>query len=93
MFYVHVLRAEVQGAEFGGGQGLAPGPTNERSESRESAVFDATYYRAQAALCSRIAESLSDKAAAERTRSMAEDYLRRAAELEHFDDEQPVTKN
>jgi hypothetical protein len=45
-------------------------------------MTDAAYYRAQAELSFKIADSLSDHIAAEEVRTTARKYLRRAEELE-----------
>jgi hypothetical protein len=46
-------------------------------------VLDAAYYRAKTEFCFGIAQVLSDPVAAEQTRRMAEDYVRRAEEIEN----------
>jgi hypothetical protein len=46
-------------------------------------MADAAYFRAQAKLCSDIADCLSDPLAAERTRNTASKYLLRAENLEN----------
>ncbi len=51
-------------------------------------MVEAAYYRAQAELCFTIARSLSDHAAAERTRAIGDDYVQRAEKLENDDGDQ-----
>ena len=45
-------------------------------------VYDAHYWREQAALCVEIARQISDRRAAENMRATASEYFARAAELE-----------
>jgi hypothetical protein len=45
-------------------------------------VYDAHYWRGQAALCLEIASQISDRRAADNMRATAADYLARAVELE-----------
>jgi hypothetical protein len=56
-------------------------------------MADAAYYRAQAELCFSIARSLSDTAAAERTRAIGDDYVQRAEKIENDDGDQYAKKN
>ena len=54
-------------------------------------MLDAAFYRAQAELCFSIARSLSDPKAAEVTLTLANNYVRRAEDLENGTGDQSAT--
>lgn len=46
---------------------------------------DAQYFRARAAFCRQVADQLSDRSAATRVRSLAEEYASKADEMDAVD--------
>src|SRR5690242_17485458 len=64
-----------------------------QSTKKEFAMLHAAYFRAQAELCFGIARSLSDPVAAKKTLTLANDYVRRAEEVDEVEEMEKSCKS